>query len=279
MRRLSVLALAGLASCSKGDATTGGSQGSGSAAAAPPAAVEIFVDDHSVAKLTPAQLATWPRVDTLVPVSARRLGTWLDVAAKGTAEKDLHRPSDTYPDLVPALYPGDDGKPAFGMFDPVELARHGKPKLGQDGVRELRIKLAQDSGRGQHESGQGGGSDPALLVIDIQTPAGTSKLEGKTLLAIPRSGMPGDDSKEPKGWPLAQLLDAAGIKSFHTLLLTDTDGLNLTLEKRDFDDQTSIPFVKLNRQGALRVTVFKKQGQGWQKGGDLRGLAAIQVVK
>jgi hypothetical protein len=60
-------------------------------------------------------------------------------------------------------------------------------------------------------------------------------------------------------------------------VLTDTGGLNLTLEKADFDPKTSVPYVKLNRQGALRVQVFKKQGDTWQRAGDLRGLAEIEV--
>ena len=243
-------------------------------------ALEIFVDDQSVARVDASQLASWPRLDSLVPVKARRLGTWQDVSIKATAEsKQLHKPSDIYRDLVPVVYVGDDGTPAFGMFDPVELANHGKPKLGEHGVSEIRITLAQGGGRGENESGEGGGGDPTQLKIAIKTPAGESTLEGKQLLAIARQPMPGDDSKEPRGWTLATILDAAGIKKFKKIMLSDVSGQALSLEQPDFDPNTSVPFVKLNRAGALRVTVFKKQGEGWQRAGDLRGLASIEVLE
>jgi len=242
--------------------------------------LEIFVDNQSVAHVAASQLASWPRLDTLVPVRARRLGTWQDVSIKATAEtKQLHKPSDVYRDLVPAVYVGDDGKPAFGMFDPVELANHGKPKVGEQGVSEIRITLAPGGGRGENESGEGGGGDPAKLKIAVKTPAGESTLEGKTLLAIARQPMPGDDSKEPRGWTLATILDAAGIKKFKKIMLSDVSGQALSLEQADFDPNVSVPFVKLNRAGALRVTVFKKQGEGWQRAGDLRGLASIEVLE
>ncbi|HEY1559136.1 MAG TPA: hypothetical protein VGF94_30150 [Kofleriaceae bacterium] len=250
--------------------------GSGSAAA-PSQGVAIVVDDQPAATVTPAQLATWPRLDTLVPVSARRIGQWDDVVVAGSQPTTMHRISDQHPDLVPALFPSNGGA-SFGLFDPVELGKRGMPQIRSDGVRELRIKLAQNSGRGEHESGQGGGADPSQLSIDIKTPAGASKLAGKTLLAIPRQPLPGETG-EGRGWPLQLLLDAAGIKKFAKLVLTDSEGLTVELEQADFDAKTSMPYVKLNRQGALRFTLFKKQGEGWQKRGDLRGLASIEVVK
>jgi hypothetical protein len=242
--------------------------------------LEIFVDNQSVARVDTSQLASWPRLDSLVPVKARRLGTWQDVSIKAAAEsKQLHKPSDIYRDLVPVVYVGDDGTPAFGMFDPVDLANHGKPKLGEHGVSEIRITLAQGGGRGENESGEGGGGDPTKLEIAIKTPTGESKLEGTKLLAIARQPMPGDDSKEPRGWTLTTILDAAGIKKFKKIMLSDVSGQALSLEQADFDPNASVPFVKLNRAGALRVTVFKKQGEGWQRAGDLRGLASIEVLE
>jgi hypothetical protein len=242
--------------------------------------LEIFVDDQSVAHVDAAQLASWPRLDSLVPIKARRLGTWQDLSIKATAEtKAIHKPSDLYRDLVPVLYPGAGGVPAFGMFDPVELANRGKPKLGENGVSEIRITLAQGGGRGENENGEGGSGDPTQLKIAIKTPAGESTLEGTKLLAVAREPTPGDDSKEPRGWTLATILDTAGIKTFKKIMLTDVSGQALSLERSDFDPTKSIPFVKLNRAGALRVTVFKKQGEGWQRGGDLRGLASIEVLE
>src|SRR5262249_25815856 len=143
-----------------------------------PGTVELFIDDASIAKVSAAQIATWPRLDTLVPIAARRLGTWDVVTLKSKKQTELHRPSDTYPELVPALFPGEGGAPAFGMFDPVELANHGKPALREDDLHELRVKLAKGQGRGEHESGEGGGSDPTQLKIAVHTPKGNSVLEG-----------------------------------------------------------------------------------------------------
>ena len=59
----------------------------------------------------------------------------------------------------------------------------------------------------------------------------------------------------------------------------DAKGTNLNLEKQDLDPATAMPFVKLNRQGSLRFIVFKKQGEAWTRGGDLRDLAKIEVLK
>ena len=244
------------------------------------AKLEIFVDDKSIGTIAMPQIASWPRLDSLVPVTARRLGTWEVVYLKGKAAKpsELAHPSATYPELVPALFPGSDNTPSFGMFDAVELAKHGKPVLHEDGLHEIRIKVAQGAGRGEHESGEGGGADPTTIKISIKTAKGESFVEGKQLLAIPRRPMPGDNG-DGKGWPLATILELGGVKQFHTLLLTDAAGMNLTLEKADFDPKRSVPFIKLNRQGQLRFRVFKKQGETWQAGGDLRGLVAVQVVK
>jgi hypothetical protein len=278
--RTLAIALA-IASCKNDtpDAPVAGKGSQGSAVTAPAGALEIFVDGKSVAHVTDAQLETWPRLDTLVPVTARRLGTWEDVSITGAESKQLHKPSDAYRDLVPVLYAGDGGKPAFGMFDPVELANHGKPKLAAQGVNEVRITLGKGGGRGENESGDGGGNDPTKLKLAIKTPTGESVLDGKTLLAIPREAMPGDDSKDPRGWALATIMTAAGIKKFDKVMITDSAGQAVSLEASDFDAKTSIPFVKLNRSGGLRLTVYKKQGEGWQRGAGLKGVAAIEVLK
>jgi hypothetical protein len=255
-------------------------QGGSQVAAPVVAKVEIFVDDKSVGTIAMPQLEGWPRLDSLVPLSARRLGTWEIVYLKGKNARpsELPHPSATYPELVPALFPGDDKTPSFGMFDTVELAKHGKPTLREDGIHEIRIKVAQGGGRGEHESGEGAGGDPAAIKISIKTAAGEKIVEGKTLLDVARQPMPGETG-EGKGWPLTKILELGGVTKFEKLLLTDSAGLNLTLEKTDFDSKTSIPFIKLNRQGQLRFRVFKKQGDTWQAGGDLRGLVGIQVLK
>lgn len=270
-----------IACCNKdaADPPPAGKGSQGSAVTAPAGTLEIFVDGKSVAHVAPAQLSSWPRLDSLVPTSARRLGQWEDVSVAGAETKQLHKPSDSYRDLAPALYAGDGGKPAFGMFDPVELANHGKPKIAVQNVTEIKITLAKGGGRGENESGEGGGGDPTQLKLAIKTPSGESVLDGKTLLAIPREAMPGDESKDPRGWSLATIMNAAGIKKFDKVMITDAAGQAVSLEASDFDPKTSIPFMKLNRSGGLRLTVFKKQGEGWQRGGGLKGVAAIEVLK
>ncbi len=255
--------------------------GTGSATVVPAAkTVELFVDDVSVAKVDHAVISGWPRLDTLLPIEARRLGKWEAIYMKGAkpAVSELDKPFETYRDYVPALFPGDNGAVSFGMFDPVELGKKGKPALREDGITELRVKLAANTGRGENETGAGGGTDPTQLELKIKTANGESILKGDKLMEIPREAMPGGGG-DAKGWKLVTVLDAAGVKTFNKLLLTDAAGLTLTLEKQDFDGTNTIPFIKLNRQGSLRFRIFKKQGDGFQATGDLRALASIEVLK
>lgn len=276
----------GLGGCSRDkpappppQAAGSGSAAARSAAAAPAAAgVELFVNDISVGIVQPQQLAAWPRLDSLVPGDARKLGTWELVTLQGARPKptELSRPSGAYPDMVPAIFPGpgDGGGVAFGMFDPVELARKGKPALREDHVTAIRIKLAQGGNRGQNDDGGGGGGDPTKLVVTVKTPAGTTTLTGDKILALPREPMPGNADQQ--GWRLATLLDAAGVKAYQRLVLRDAGGMNLTLERKDLDDKT-VPFIKLNKSGLLRMRVLKQVGDGWNPTGDLRGLVAIEA--
>lgn len=250
----------------------------GSAAPAPPAptSVEIFVNDASAAVVSAGQLATWPRLDSLVPAGARRLGTWELVTLTGRKPKptEVPRPSGNYPDMVPAVFPGEDGAPAFGMFDAVELARHGKPALREDHIAAIRIKVAQGGNRGQNDDSAGGGGDLTKLTLTIKSAAGTTALASDKLLALPREPMPGNPDQ--KGWRLTKLLEAAGVTSFSRLVLSGAGGVNLTLDKKDLDD-TTIPFVKLNKKGELRMRVLKKAGEGWNPAGDVQALVAIDV--
>ncbi len=242
-----------------------------------PGSIELFVDDVSVARVTAEQIAKWPRLDALVPEDARRLGTWQVVYLKGGSPKpvELARPSATYPELVPAVFPGETGAASFGMFDPVELAKHGTPGLRQDAIHEIRIKLSKEGRGGEHQGGGGSEADPMKLVLTFKTAAGDKVLTGEKIMAIPRDSMPGN--AETKGWPLTKLLTAAGITKYSKLVLIDAAGTSLNVAKTDFDDKTTIPFIKLNRQGSLRFRMMKKQGEGWQAAGDLRALATIKV--
>jgi len=245
-----------------------------------PTSVQLFVDDKPIATVSAEQIAKWPRLDTLVPEQNRRLGTWQMLYLKGAGTggpSEVTRPSTTYPELVPALFPGDGGVPAFGMFDPVELAKHGKPGLRKDAVAEVRIKTAGGDRGGDHQGSVGANDDPSKLVIKIKTPQGDRTFTGAQLLALPRDPMPGNE--DTKGWRLSKVLEAAGIKKFERLVLTDAAGMTLALGKHDFDDKKVVPFIKLNKQGALRFRMLKEQNGGWTPTGDLRALTTIQVTK
>jgi hypothetical protein len=283
--RIALLALTtALVACGKGDdkKKTEPATATGSAevkAPAAPAGVGLYVDGKQVATVTDAQISAWPRLDTLVPAENQRLGTWdaINLAStdgKGTA---INKPSASHPDLVPALYPGEGGAPAFGLFDPVELAKHGKPAVGEAKVRSISIKLSTASGHGGNDHQGGDIQDPTKLELIIKSSTGEQTVTGAKLLEVPRVPAPGED--EAKGWPLAVILDHASVKGYQKLLLTDGKETALTLEKGDLDDKVSVPYVKLNRQGSLRVIVYKKHGDSWQRGGDLRGLAYIEVQK
>ena len=288
----SVVALVAALGCKKEDkpsGATGGATGSGGSAgvapgsapapALPPGTVEVFVNDASVAKVSPDQIAQWPRLDTLVPEESRRLGTWAKVKLVGAKTEEVPRPSQTYTDMIPALFPGDGGKPSFGMFDAVEHAKKGKPGLRSDDIREIRISISKEGRTGDHQGSTTESSDPTKLVVEIETPTGNSKLTGEQILALPREPMPG--MQDTHGWRLEQLLTAAGIKKFEQLVLRDAAGGTLVLDRKDLDakDAKTVPFIKLNKSGALRVRVLKQAGTGWQGAGELRSLAAIKVAK
>ncbi|MCX5746773.1 MAG: hypothetical protein NT062_30225 [Proteobacteria bacterium] len=270
----------------KHDAATGATgsgsgSGSGSATPAPapaPAAegtVTILVNDKQVARLAPKDLDAWPRLDTLVPVEARRIGSWTTVVVTAASAKPLEisRPGDRYRDQVIALYV-DHGSAAFGVFDPVELAKRGAPTIKETGLRTIAITADTAGGRGQNESGAGGGGDPTKLVIAIKSPKGETKVTGEQLLKLPREDMPGGDTQ---GWKLSAILAAAQIGPYKKLVLADDKGTALSLDKAEFDDRTVIPFIKLNKQGQLRLKIYKQQGTGWQSIGDLRNLTSIDV--
>jgi hypothetical protein len=229
-----------------------------------------------VATVSPEQVAGWPRLDSLVPDTARKLGTWelVSLDAGKPAPTEVAHPSGSYPDMVPAIYPSDGGGVSFGMFDTVELARKGKPAMHEDHVTAIHIKLAQGGSHGQNDDQGGGAADPTKITLTVKSKAGTVTLQGDKLIGLPREAAPGNPDQ--KGWRLQQFLDAAGVKKFKTLVLSDASGTSLTLDKADLDAST-VPFIKLNKAGALRFRVMKKQGDGWNAAGDLRSLVAIEA--
>ncbi len=281
-----VFAVAALAAggCKKGGDGRGGGAGGGSGAAgsgsgsgsgsevARVGEVRVFVNDAPIATIAATQLQTWPRLDTLVPEADRRLGTWVGVKIIGEKTTELSRPSSAYPDKVPVVFPGDGGTASFGMFDPVELAKKGPPGLRADRVREIRITLSAEGRGGDHQGGAGGDADPTKLVLTFETPAGKKTLSGTDIIALPR-----EELDQQAGWKLTTLMTAVGIKDYQRLILLDAGGTSLVLDRKDFDDTTKVPFVKLNKQGQLRFRLYAKRGEGWQASGDLRALATVQV--
>lgn len=286
MRTIAIVGVFLTVACGGGD-KPGGSSGSaavasgsapGSAAPAAAPGVAITINGKPAATVAAKDLAAWPRLDTLVPVEVRRIGQWKTLTVLGKSGKPvtLNRPGDQYRDQALALFVAD-GAPAFGVFDPVELAKRGQPQLREDGLVSIAIDVDVDSGRGQNESGSGGGGDPLQIKLAIKTPKGESVLTGEKLLALPRETVPG--TQDSKGWRLTTVLTAAGITAWEKVLLTDAAGLTLVVEKKDFDDKTTIPFLKLNKQATLRMKIYKRQGEGWQSTGDLRAVASIEQLK
>jgi len=252
----------------------------GSSPTAPPmpvGTVQLFVDDVAVAKVDVAAVKDWPRLDTLLPEGARRLGKWQAIATKGAKTAELNKPFETYRDYVPALFPGESGTVSFGMFDPVELGKRGKPALREDNINELRVKLDASGMRGGNDHASGEVIDPAKVELVIKTTAGEKKLTAVQLLELTREVVPGGGG-DAKGWRLDTILTAAGVTSFDKLMLYDAGGTTLPLEKKDLDAGT-IPFVKLNRSGMLRFRLYKKQGEGFQGAGELKSLVRIDIVK
>lgn len=282
-RSLSLVVLVTLAACGGKKKEEAPAAGSGSAvevvaadAAMPANTVEIFVNDSSVATITPAQIAAWPRVDKLVPPEAQRLGMWMQIQfVTASSPTSLERPSANHPDKVPVLFPGEGGAPAFGLFDPVELAKRGTPAFRADSVREVRLTLSAQERGGEHQGSTGEATDPTKLVVKITTQGGDKQLTGAQILALPREPQPGNE--DTKGWRVTQFLEAAGVKAYEKVVLIDASGTSLPYERKELEAKTANPFVKLNKQGALRFRMFKKQGEGWQPRADLRSLTAIQV--
>jgi hypothetical protein len=238
--------------------------------------VEIFVDDKPVAKLAVKDLAAWPRLDSLIPQEARRLGTWqaIDFKTDGAPTK-LEKPAQNHPDKIPVVFQSLDGKAAFGMFDAVEYAKKGEAGYRVEAVREVRLALSKMERGGEHQGGGGEGADITKLVLEIVTKDGKKQLTGPEILKLPREPQPG--SEDTKGWRVTQFLEAVGVTKYDSIVLVDASGATVPLTKKELDPATNNPFVKLNKSGVLRFRHFTKQGAGWAPGADLRGLTKIEV--
>jgi hypothetical protein len=231
--------------------------------------VEIVVDGLSVAKIKAADLGDWPRLDSLVPGEDRRLGTWEKLTFTAATPATLDRPSQLHPDKVPVIYAGKDGKPAFGMFDPVELAKKGEPAFKVEDVKKIDLKLSKVERGGQHQGSTGEAADPTKLVVKI----GDKQITGPEILALPREPQPGNE--DTKGWRVQQFLDKVGVTKFTSITLVDDNGITVPLTKKELEG--GVAFIKLNKQGALRFRMYTKKGEGWESGADLRSLSRIDV--
>lgn len=251
---------------------------------APPAAagVGLFVNETKITELDRGKAEAWPRLDSLLPTEARRYGTWEAISGKAGAGGEafsIKKPGATYGALVPALYPSPSGQGvSLGLFDPVELAKKGAPKVSHQELGELRVELDKSGMRGQNDHQGGDAVDPNTLKLEIDAGGKTLTMTGAELLALPRENAPDDDSGEHKGWSLTAILAAAKVPAPKRVLLSSEE-MNVTLEQQDLDPKSAVPFIKLNRQGSLRFRVYKKQGDGWAMGADLRGLHKVQVLE
>ena len=72
--------------------------------------------------------------------------------------------------------------------------------------------------------------------------------------------------------------DKKGPADAKVLHLTDSENANLRLEGDDFDPAKTMLYVKVNKSGVIRFRVFRKKGDGWEVGGELRGITKIKVV-
>lgn len=245
----------------------------------PPAAsgVELLVGVKVEAVVDAAKVKDWPRLDSLLPEDARRLGKWQAIKITTSSGKvlDLEKPFETDRDKLPALFPSDGGGVSFGMFDPVELGKRGKPTLREDKIQKLAVILDEAGMRGGNDHQGGEVVDPAHVKLKITTAKGTVELAGDKLLGIEREAMPGGGG-DAKGWKLDTILAAADVKTYKKVTLLDAAGTSIPLEKSEVNAD-SVPFIKLNRQGSLRFRLYKKQGDGWQSSGDLRSLVEIKV--
>ncbi len=245
---------------------------------APPVAtgVELLVGEKVEAQVDDAKVKDWPRLDSLLPEDARRLGKWAAIKITTSSGKvlDLPKPFETDRDKLPALFPSEGGGVSFGMFDPVELGRRGKPMLREDKIQRVVVILDTESMRGGNDQG-GEVIDPAKVKLKVTTAKGSVELAGDKLLGIEREPMPGGGG-DAKGWKLDTILAAADVKTYKKVTLLDVSGTSVPLEKSEITDE-SVPFIKLNRKGALRFRLYKKQGDGWQSSGDLASLAEIRV--
>lgn len=267
----------------------GGGQGASIASAARP--VGVFVDGKQLA--TSVDVGAEPRALAELVAGLPPIEGWLAleiVDASGKVHTTM-APAQNQPGKVPALAAGAAGL-ELGFRTPGATGALVDPVRG---VTRLTIKAKGDSGQiaaqvagGDHGSGDSGGQRehadeprPAVsadLSIEITGAAGDSVFTGDRFESLPVIKAPSGDTETP-GWNLLDVLAAAGVKSPQLVHLTDGEGATLQLEAADFDPARTVLYLKLNRSGVLRFRVFRKTGDTWDVGGELRGITKIHVVK
>jgi hypothetical protein len=242
------------------------------------ATMEIVVNGVLVAQLNKGYLSGWPRLPSVLPAEARRMGSWqtLTIHGKG-GPVELRRPADKHPDKIFVMFVGTDGTPGFAVMDPVDLARPVPPSDAITQVTKIELRTQSQADLGQNHHDEAEPVDLSALTIKVKTSTGTQVLTGTQLATTPREPPPNGDL-DSKGWRLTTLLALAGAPTDHKLVLHAEDGTQLALEPSDLDETSSVPFLKLNRQGALRFRVFVRQGEGWTTTSDLRGVKSIDVL-
>ncbi len=258
-----------------------------------PAAVTILVDEHALT--SSVMLGRNPRPLTELVTGAPALDTWLALEAIDSVGK-VHTtmtPARTQAGKVPMLAMTTDGvEVGFG-------APGGTGPLAEAvfGVTRVTIKVQGDKGAiaaqvgaqaGDHGTGDSGGqrehadegrpSAGPDLKIAITGASGESEFTGDRLAALPVIKAPSGDTETP-GWSLIDVLAAVGIDKPQVVHLTDGEGATLRLDASDFDPTKVVLYLKLNRSGVIRFRVFRRVGETWEVGGELRGITKIQVLK
>jgi hypothetical protein len=269
----------------------GSGNGGGTGGGEHHAKLSITVDGRAVGAIDPGQAAQWTPIGAMLPGPAQGPDSWtsIDVTTGDGKTQTIDAPAKAHPGEVLAAFPGQGGI-ALGFFQPAELAKKGAPTWQVASVSSLAIHASaapaagsasggQGEGNGEGGGGENTGDRPmptAALTIEIDAPDGVKTFTGDKLAALPTTHAPVGDTDTP-GWTLLQILDAVGVKPTKTVVVEGGEGANLILDPGDLDPAKALLFIKLNRSGALRFRVFRKTGDTWELGGELRGVSRIEL--
>ncbi len=270
-------------------------EGAAGAAPAGPVKVTVALDDKVLTE-EPTLGAPRPlaQLVTLPPLAGWIAIELVDRSGKVHA---ILAPAQHHAGAVPALGADQDGA-VFGLL------RGGKLEQRVTAVTRLTVKTRSDAGKpvtgmdhgghGDHGGGgdSSGGGDhgtggnsadkgvratpTAALTIEIESAAGTATFTGDKMVGLPEIKAPTGDTETP-GWNLIDVLAAAGHADVTSVTLTDEENASLKLEGADLDPAKALLYLKLNRSGVIRFRVFRKAGEVWEVGGELRGIKRIKL--